>query len=63
VEDNARLVASGRADHAATAHHVAVEVERIRNCRSPDRLLLDGQLILEGAEVRLEPRRRNQENP
>ena len=48
---------------AGTAHHLAVEAERIRNFRPPDRLLLDGELILEGAKVSLVPRRRSRENP
>ena len=48
---------------AATAHRLVVEAERILNFRPPDRLLLDGQLILEGAKVSLAPRRPSRENP
>ena len=49
---SSRLVVLTR---AATAHQLAVKVERILSFQPPDRLILDGQLILEGAKVSLVP--------
>ena len=40
-----------------TPHRLTVEAEKVVGLRVPDRLLLDGQLVVESGKARLEPLR------